>query len=339
MIDPVRADTIRLLKCNEGYQVVGLSTNRGLECYIMEAMLSLESWHDAFRYLSLSASRIALQSEKHDGLSLWGWERKPTVPGVWYPPDWDDTCKAIDCILLWQNRTNLDIEKSFSLVLPCGSTWKRLTRESLFRGCSRSEIAGELALSVFFGPHATVLPQREDPMVTVTYLRSTKLWFPDVFTQLVDVMRRLFCRVNDVLGICLRELQSFVNMSRYYFSFGMFANTCLQTLLLSGFDPHDVMFPMQELRQYSYRKVDGILGNVTSITRSEERWWLVVANSLGYPSDLSGALRESIGLGATELDVVYRHRSLSHYYGAWAWASRLQTALCKTAVNAPINYH
>jgi hypothetical protein len=284
----------------------------GLECYLGEARCSTEEWAQSAE-ADDSLRRLRDEAFKLDGALVWGWERRPSLPQVVFPPDWDDTCKAIDYINAASDagsRLALRLKDE----LPSSHWMHRALLDSAFQSPSG------VGLSVFFSDGKVQLAPREDLMVTAVVLRTLGRWYGDVRAVERNAIFQHATRCVRLLQRCLGGA-SFARLSRYYFSAGHYALRLVQALRaceLTSLLPSELQQPSR-------------LALVIAAQRNqrERDWWLLVRG------ELHGSAGELAGLSAAyshltkaprprRPDIIFRHRRLGHYYGASDWTRRLQ---------------
>ena len=330
----VNAKTTRFYKQGDSYQFLGYSSNRGLECYLGEALARsgrIETW--AYPELSRSCQRLLEESRQYKGYQVWGWERKPSIKEIYFPLDWDDTSKALDFLFLLKGRQDVCVAWNESLRLPDSVFWEKELRQSLFscRGvgvdvflpCDTS-----IALSVFFGPDSSQMPPREDPMVTVTTIRTTAFWFPSVLAQMyreiIELLRRSAC----VLNYVLQDSIPFSSLSRYYLSAGHYAFRLVEAANAMGLNLEEIGLRNHLISKTIRMAIRSVLANYNIIydcsLDEEIKWWLLTGLLLGQVS--MDELDSRLFMTKNEISnaIIFRHRRLGHYYSAEGWLERLQ---------------
>ena len=324
--DELRVDTIRYGRSDEGrFERMGISPNRGLECYVSEA--ALRAGRCGPDDVRASVARVSAEAMEVGGVRVWGWERQPSHPDVFYPPDWDDTCKALDFLHLARRRFGLECLTAIPASLPDDAFWVEAISGALFEITNGADPpdgkdGSRLRLSVFFGPGAPSLLLRDDPMVTAVTLRTIATWYPGVWAALEDELLRLCRHVCDVLRRCLISEVSFASMSRYYFSLGHFALRVIEAIEMAGLEPSLCHFPDPEARERSGLAIARLSEFPRIAPAPEEFWWVLSGHRLGM--EVPDDARRRVGdVPARMFDFVFRHRRLSHYYGAWNWTRRM----------------
>ncbi len=329
-LSPIRAETYRYNEI-EASAHVGRSSNLGLECYLAEAFCQLEGLQqNDIEELRSSADRVAEEAVIYDGCSAWKWEKTPSISGVDFPPDWDDTSKAVDLVRAIQT---LGLVLDLRGPIPDDSWWERHLKSSIFERAflgvdTRLKSESTFALSVFLGDSRN-LPKREDPMVTVATVRTTALWYPKVATRNRHLLLALLRRAGEVLNFSLNGVP-FSDLSRYYFSAGHFAYRLAEAACLLYVDLEEIGVNPRSLKErVESHKEDSCLkvGNKYS---QEAKWWGILEGFLGlceYPPISTverGSLEGTVEPENESPDIVFRHRRLRHYYGSPGWTRRLQ---------------
>lgn len=331
----LKAKTIRYRKLGSQYEFLGYSSNLGLECYLGESLASLEyidTW--ALPELIASQNRVLNECRPYKGFAFWGWERKPSIKGVYFPVDWDDTSKALDFLLSLKDRRGFALSEDGAHPLPNAEFWEKELRRSLF---DRRDIGNEIilpckfktALSVFLASPFRELPIREDPMVTVVTIRTTAKWFPSVVTQMFGSMIELLRRAACVLNYTLEYGIPFSKLSRYYFSIGHYAFRLLEATKILGVDLMEIGINHELLLQ----KTQGACNlafthihkqNLNSPSHEDIKWWLLTGFLLELINRHDNDLANFFKYSDSGTVMIYRHRRLGHFYTADKWLERLQ---------------
>lgn len=306
------------------------SVNRGLESYLTEAYCRCGPRSELqLERIDCSLTRVMGQAVAIDQGLVWSWERTPTVPGVAFPADWDDTSKAVDAVHSAARVSADRFGRIREQVLPPGS-WERRFLESIYESRElgvdiRVAAPSEPALSVFFGPGSEKLSKRDDPMVTVVAVRTTALYLSSVLSNLRGTLADLTLRPARVLRACLDGLGLFSAYSRYYYSLGHFAFRFQEMCEALGIMPWEVGV---ERRLFEARVEQASSRLARSLGTQEDGWWQIVGSRLGMcelmDHQLPAQLNDSEELSPRpSVEIVFRHRRLGHYYGTRSWSSRL----------------
>jgi hypothetical protein len=157
---------------------------------------------------------------------------------------------------------------------------------------------------------------REDLMVAAVVLRTTALWFPASARTLRDPLRGVAERCCLVLRRALVNKIPFSALSRYYYSLGHFALRLAEALAALALPLSEAGFPLDLVAE---RVAGADVGELSGILNDEDWWWLIVGMTVG----LSSSTPARYVANATNMEVVFRHRRLRHYYGGDRWAARL----------------
>lgn len=314
----VDAVTQRFASTGQSWSDLGTSPNCGLECYLGEAQCRVSP---PAPLSTPSLRRLASECITLDSYSVWRWERTPTIKGVIFPPDWDDTSKALDYLLRAQSISPESIA-ALGLKLPSVDFWQRHLTRSIFEaeylGVDRTvPTMHRRALSVFFGPQAETIPRRDDPMVTVATVRSTGLWFPSIANQSRDMLTELLLRPALVVNLCLERGFKCYHLSRYYFSLGHLTFRLMETLEIYNLSPEDVGLNLDAVLRRIHSEEEGeVIG--------ERGWWNLLGVYLGVIPIEAGIQGTCLAQFSPEMEIVFRHRRLNHFYGTLNWTARLQ---------------
>lgn len=326
---PIIADTKRFIKNNNVFTFLNYSFNRGLECYLGEALARLgdkNAWIQ--KELDESLKRIFDQGVYYKDYMFWRWEREPSIMSVYFPLDWDDTSKAIDFIYTCKKNYcfNFDFYK-----LPNFEIWEDEIKKSLFYSNKMGvdvvlETNNDLALSVFFGDLSSKWPKREDPMVTISTIRTTFYWFHETFKKMENEFHRLIFRQSDLVMELINNSMPFEKLSKYYFSLGHYIFRFIETILLIGYDFLEIGLDINIILNRINKTYLSILDNHsdTKIICDEEKWWVLIGIQLDIieKDDLLDNL--FFKYSNFEMNMIFRHRRLEHYYTADKWTQKLQ---------------
>jgi len=322
-----QAKTIRLQRNGRGYNFLGISPNCGLESYLCEALLRTGRYNHSIKTeIENSLERLLNEAQIYRDHHFWGWEKKPSIESVYLPLDWDDTSKAIDFILLAQK---LDPSVNKNIIIPNSLLWQKEIENSLFESATIGEdividCSHKLALSVFFGSLSPYWPLRDDPMVTVTTIRTTALWYPEVVKNLYDQIIVLLNRQIFVLNCILETSTPFSKLSRYYFSAGHFTYRLIETLNCLKFTPLELIHP--NLINKVNKANNDLYENIKYNKRidSEIIWWYLIGINLDIIENKNIDFKKVIQTNGIKDEIVFRHRRFNHYYYAENWLNRLQ---------------
>ncbi len=321
-----KAETERFGKIGSNFLKIGNTPNNGLECYLCESVLR-SNYSDEFlqRQINKSIKRILTEAQYYNGKNFWGWEKKSSIPKVFFPLDWDDTSKAMDVLFLAINRNCFDVRKDF---LPNNDLWRNEIKNSFFKCDTIGEdvkikYKNGLSLSVFFGPMAEAWEKRDDPMVTVTTVRSTILWYSNVFSELRKDFIELIDKQIYLANYIIKYGIPFYKISRYYFSFGHYFYLLLQTLNLLGFDPlyfiNNQIYSMVE-KSISYLK--NIREDIV-LVNCEPFWWCLIGVEAKILTKSDIDFIDFSKYNFKDYYFIFRHRRLKHFYSSRAWLQRL----------------
>jgi hypothetical protein len=319
----LKADTLRFSNVGNKFLFSGKSPNCGLLCYLCESMLnSNNNLHPYQSDIKVRVEELIGEAQMYKGRYFWGWEKYSSIPGVYFPIDWDDTSKSLDFLFLASSKGLINLNKK---LLPDNKLWESEIMNSFFY----SDYTGEdvkikhkkyLALSVFFGPLSDKWIKRDDPMVTLALIRTTKLWFPNAFYNLSNEFHELIDKLIFITNYLLKNKITFDKISRYYYSFGHFIYRLIETLKLVGYE-HKNIFDTNLYINID-QSVFNLLNNRQTKSHEDLLWYLIGLKTRYLFSD---ELISSIPLkhSLNQREYIFRHRRLNHYYLAEHWYEKL----------------
>lgn len=308
----------------------GTSQNAGIACYVCEAICG--QWHAAPEngaQLGAAArliDQILDQAVAIDSETLWRWEKVPRRSDYLYPPDWDDTCKAVDAIKSFEFATG-----GHAAIQGPSAEWVgRALCASMFEADTLGEDAvfrceNRLALHMFITSRQEKANNKEDLMVTAVTLRSILRHYPSVVIELTDVLRSLFFRLVEAADLGLRNSVCLSEISRCYFSWGHYLLALVDISRLTGWvsattmglikhyltsNAFEELLP-QELRDH--------------LIQDERRYACILASQAGVRS-LAPSWELLRTPDETSPQVMFQHRRLKHCYGSSAWSDVLYDA-------------
>lgn len=300
--------------------------NYGLECYLCEASLKLED-ENLIEEIKQSIKKITTQKQIYKGKAFWGWEVAPSIKNIFFPLDWDDTCKAVDVISL-AFKNNIISESEFKEInLPDSKLWQEEIKNSLFETKTIGEdyileTRHTQALTVFFGKHSENWKFRDDPMVSLVTIKTTYLWYNDVFQNLkvdfIELTKRLIFTYNSIVQ---NGKLKFEHISRYYFSFGHFAFRLFELLEL-----------IEDKSLNDYIDWQNTTAIFSTLNNEDKLWFSLIFRKYNIKEISYFYFFDTL----EKLDnnqPIYRHRRLNHLYGAKDWTKRLliiESELLKT---------
>ena len=328
---------------NNSFAAAPISPNCGLSCYLGEAFMKAEITEDIKDPTTREViDAIMYESQEYDRFNnklFWGWEKTPTIQGVNFPFDWDDTAKALDLLHIADVHSKSG-SVDFNQQIPNDSEIKILFEESLF---IRKEIGEDKKIScpfhtaffVFFGPGSEIMDKRDDPMVTVAILRMLAKWYPNVAKKNKKNIKALLKRAIYTLNyLLINETEKFEYFSRYYFSLGHFAYRLIETInyldeigIKIQFNSLKLSFKYQLVIQkidsnrikkqveYSKSKL------INESNNNECFWWYLIGLKLKLIS-LQVDFKDKI-LNNCNDRIIYQHRRLNHQYFAKDWEKKL----------------
>ncbi|MBN1916926.1 MAG: hypothetical protein JW889_03370 [Verrucomicrobia bacterium] len=264
----------------------------------------------------------------HDSVAVWRWEKRPSRPDYLYPPDWDDTCKAIDAIRAYEVLTG----QSLDVPLPT-SKWLAQELKASFHV---SPVAGQdstrpcrnqLALFMFLAGRDEKPNNTEDIMVTAVTLRTVLRFYRDVAMELEGELLSLGERLLEVACWGLLDGIRFSEVSRCYYSWGHFL-LILHEIgeLLPFLRPRITEQCSIYLRGRLYSSL--LDDNIRSHLAQDEACYAAFLARLVAPEIEPVLVSHARRLGQAESpQVMYRHRRLGHMYGAPAWTYLLYRLL------------
>lgn len=300
------------------------ANNLGLECYLGESLINSQLTDiRVTKEVNDSIKRLIKEAQFHRNCLFWGWEKIPSIEKIVFPIDWDDTAKAIDFI-----NSSKDIigQSAFDeIILPSPLIWKEELKKSIFETESVGEdivlsCPHKIALSVFFGKKADEWEPRDDPMVTVATVRTTKLWFPNIADDMNTLLLALIKRASFILNHLLETSNhKFEFFSRYYFSFGHFAYRFLETTEMFGWDFFDFLKNQISLNE-RIQNADRIIFSNANDFDSDAVWWYLIGLKLKKVKFRNNVINFIENLKDVP---IFRHRRMNHYYYAKNWLQRI----------------
>lgn len=334
---------------NNSFAPAPVSPNCGLSCYLAEAFIKAEITDDVpddstklvLESLISESQKFKSQNPKHQKINnklFWGWEKEPTIEGVNFPFDWDDTAKALDFLQIAEKHrkaSSVPFNK-----LPNSDDLNILFSDSIFKRKSIGEdkqikCPYHTALFVFFGSGSEILDKRDDPMVTVATVRMLAKWYPYVVKKNKRKIKNLIKRAIYTLNyLLINRNEKFENFSRYYFSLGHFAYRLFETIdyldkigINIRFNPLNLLFKSILIRQTlnferiklqveeSYQKIN------SDSNQNNCFWWYLIGLKLNLIT-LQNDFKDKI-LNRCEDRLIFQHRRLNHQYFSNDWEKKL----------------
>jgi len=317
----------------------GETTNAGIACYVCEyackhrALLDLDT-----RVLGSLAGQIIDQAVYLHGTTLWRWEATPSRADYSYPPDWDDTCKAIDAISAYEEVSGACANAR----VPSRDQLWCLLEQSLFERAHVGEDAklpcdNNLALYMFMADPSVKKNNTEDIFVTAVTVRTFVATLGGAQSTEIPVIDQLLLRLIEAGRKGLANRLPFSALSRCYLSWGLFLLTLTD---VAGHLPRHRASVRDLIAQY--------LGtHLFADMCGDPLWPYLVCDEVCYARLLSNGLdglerekldetEELIGAkGLPRLGILYRHRRLGDIYGAAEWSGILDPIACSAL--SPVN--
>ena len=109
--------TKRFKLINQTLTPYGITSNAGIPSHICELICSYPPLlKDFYSVLPHIYQHIIEEKVFISGINCWRWESKPSRNDYYYPPDWDDTCKAIDAIYAYNNAYGINDGGSCNII-------------------------------------------------------------------------------------------------------------------------------------------------------------------------------------------------------------------------------
>lgn len=303
----------------------GLSSNAGIASYVCELLcfqarhVRAPSW--AQRWAERLVTQILDEAVELDGALWWRWEKNPSRSDYFYPPDWDDTCKAIDAIRAYETTFG----ETLSIPLPSVHQILKAMRQTVMQKETlgeehRCSCVNGVALRMFITDNGAKPNNAEDLMVTAVTVRSILRNFPDRPEELDELLAALIKRLLEVARFAIRDGMPFGFLSRCYFSWGLFLLCLTDTAHLTG----EARDSMNAIVSDYFAKQMYSRGLPASLAK------YLIADELSY----ARLLRARTGVSATivpfsepanpgQVRFLYQHRRLGHFFGSSVWSRLL----------------
>lgn len=329
-----RVVTQRYILVGEELQQAGSTSNVGIAAYACEALCSMKSVFEGVEsWARALVEQILEEAVNYNGMLLWRWEARPSRDDYYYPPDWDDTCKAIDAIRAYEQQFNKKVEAN----IPSTEQIGRLLERSFFY----SKVVGQdvhhlcrndLALFIFIADEEEKPTNTEDIVITAAILRTLQKHYQELVKQRQDVIRGLITRLIEVAQWGLENGIPLAFISRCYFSWGHYL--MLLRDIVDGFP--DLEYSIHSLVEtyLGTVQIEKLLpGNLLPYLIDDEKRYaqllaLRVGPEIGW---LSKQLQVRIAREyfLPHFNIVYQHRRLGHFYGSPIWSLILEWLIHK----------
>lgn len=322
---------------------IGTTTNIGIACYVLE-ILCKSKFKNVFskkiqdKWIQILLNQILNASIRFKRCLFWRWELKPLRTDYNYPPDWDDTCKAIDAI----NSYEKYYKKILALKMPNERLIYHLFKKSIYKDNNAGQekkiyCKNDISLYMFVSDLKQKQNNTEDILVTAVTIRSILENFRSLDKNFLELLKKLFERVVEVAEIGIEKKIPFNSLSKCYFSWGLF----ILILLDIGKYFHGKSIIIENIAfKYVHNKLftktlpTCIFGNLIV---NEINYAKLVAIQLGLNPKiyLKGEYIENSGLSNFyKPQIIYQHRRLGHYYGSPVWTFLLDLYVSKMQYEA-----
>jgi hypothetical protein len=305
-------------------EMIGQVENVGLHAFIIEQLLIHWNMIPEVRAACVKGLRaLALEAVRVDDQWLWRWMKKPTRKDFLYPPDYDDTARAIATLHLGRSLLTRDewldaiegvcwADRPFDVSAAAIRDICSLDRDLRVVNSGEGECH---ALYTFMGGYSAKANNTVDPVVNANILYALTL---EDCTATNANASYLIRELQKYLSIVLRDWEHisprFSDFSHYYLSPLFWAYICSQINHVNCEVISDDF--MAELAE----NVAGYLTN--RVLRIEEAAWaLIVLCSIdGHYDDLATHLAKYIctglkpKLGVVKPAPIYQHKRLNHVY-------------------------
>jgi len=317
-----------------GLQLSGITSNVGIASYVCEALCSnlREAISPELVYEISTAliQKINQNAINYQDYVLWRWEANPARPDYYYPPDWDDTCKAIDAIRAYENRFDL----KWDIPLPKSNQVKQMLESSTFKSSTvgediKIEATNDLCLYMFLANKQQKTNNTEDIHVTAVTVRTIYLHYSDLTVEMEGVLSQLVARLIESATLGLKNNIPFCSLSRCYFSWGYYL-LLLMDISNCYSSVRDIVEALAEeyLNRELYREIEpyNLRGN---LIYSEYKNAALLATQL-ESKNRGQIISEIETFSEKPFQIVYQHRRLNHFYGSPAWSRLLDLQILES---------
>ena len=317
-------ETVRYMSDNGSEFEGGETENAGIACYVCEYLCGKHrflTFNERRRWVGVLVNQITSQAVSYDGIWLWRWERNPLRHDYLYPPDWDDTCKAIDALTACKRIYNIDCDN----MLPTA----RALGDLLSNSIERSPVAGEevripvtntLILPIFMASRAVKANNTDDPHVTAVSLLCILSHYPELLVTHGHIVEELYDRLVEIASIGLRSRLRLSSLSRCYLSWSHYLWLIMCVSVILRRHTSEVIGLSRD-----YLLAEGWNGSETVACEVEEYYGKMLSRACHI--DCRGLRRRY----ETSRGIMYQHRRLGHYYGSPALASLLHAMIAQTS--------
>jgi len=308
---------------------ISATNNTGIESYALEILCKPEMKNVFLRSFLRKWNRVLFRdiikkSVPYQGRLFWRWEFSPKRADYFYPPDWDDTFKAIDAISSYREF----LKKEISLKLPpCGLLYNLIKSTVYYDRTAGQDIKvrckNGTSLYMFISDIKNKQNNTEDIMVTAVAIRSILNNYRQISADFLSLLISLYEKIVEVAEIGINDSIPFEKLSRCYFSWGLFLMTLLDIEKYIKSKSHRIKsIALRYLRDMRINSLP-ISRLYKNLIVDEINYAKLIALTISQdPNEhiLCWIHKNPILEQSVFPPVLYQHRRLEHYYGNPLWS-------------------
>jgi CRISPR/Cas system CSM-associated protein Csm2 small subunit len=309
---------------------LGNTHNTGIECYILEIICSTEIRKQAnetfiIKWANILSEDIIRKAISFRNRLFWRWEKNPARSDYCYPLDWDDTFKAIDAIKAYARCFG----KNRLFRLPNIKLIQELIEKTIYHSNSSGQeiklkCKNDSSLYMFITDIENKKNNTEDIVVTSVVIRSLLINYKNRSGTMDDIIIRLLKKIIEIMEIGIKDKIPLMYLSRCYFSWG------LLLMLLNDIKKY-VPTIEERVSDNSKKYIEQKLyikalpkEFYDNLIIDELNYAKIIALRLGmYKKEIYNMDRDYRIKKSDNPQIMYRHRSLGHFYGSKKWSNIL----------------